>query len=90
MFFIQERDIKIRDEQGKLLGKLGDGSFGIVCRGEWVSRLVFFFLWTGDFFLLNNGKIPCSFSFSLIWILLKWIPVPVLKIINFQKLKNRN
>ena len=43
MFFIQERDIKIRDEQGKLLGKLGDGSFGIVCRGEWVSRLVFFF-----------------------------------------------
>ena len=32
---IQDKDIKIRDENGRLLGKLGDGSFGVVCRGEW-------------------------------------------------------
>ena len=32
---IQDKDIKIRDEHGRLLGKLGDGSFGVVCRGEW-------------------------------------------------------
>ena len=32
---IQDKDIKTRDAQGKLLGKLGDGSFGVVCRGEW-------------------------------------------------------
>ena len=32
---IHDKDIKIRDEGGRLLGKLGDGSFGVVCRGEW-------------------------------------------------------
>jgi len=32
---IQDKDIKTRDENGRLLGKLGDGSFGVVCRGEW-------------------------------------------------------
>merc|ERR1712107_834926 len=32
---IQDKDIKTRDDQGRLLGKLGDGSFGVVCRGEW-------------------------------------------------------
>ena len=32
---IQDKDIKIRDDNGRLLGKLGDGSFGVVCRGEW-------------------------------------------------------
>ena len=32
---IHDKDIKIRDEAGRLLGKLGDGSFGVVCRGEW-------------------------------------------------------
>ena len=63
MFFIQERDIKIRDEQGKLLGKLGDGSFGIVCRGEWVSRLVFFFCEREIFFyLITVGYLVHFFS----------------------------
>merc|ERR1719342_59547 len=32
---IQDKDMKIRDDNGRLLGKLGDGSFGVVCRGEW-------------------------------------------------------
>ena len=32
---IQDKDLKIRDDNGRLLGKLGDGSFGVVCRGEW-------------------------------------------------------
>jgi len=32
---IQDKDIKTRDENNKLLGKLGDGSFGIVCKGQW-------------------------------------------------------
>ena len=32
---LQDKDIKTRDDQGRLLGKLGDGSFGVVCRGEW-------------------------------------------------------
>merc|ERR1719457_43489 len=32
---IQDKDIKTRDENGRLLGKLGDGSFGIVCKGQW-------------------------------------------------------
>ena len=36
MFFFQDKDIKTKDENGRLLGKLGDGSFGIVCKGQWV------------------------------------------------------
>ena len=35
---IQDKDIKIRDENGRLLGKLGDGSFGVVCRGSGAPR----------------------------------------------------
>ena len=31
----QDKDIKTKDDSGRLLGKLGDGSFGVVCRGEW-------------------------------------------------------
>merc|ERR1719167_1272807 len=33
---IQDKDIKTRDDQGRLLGKLGDGSFGVVCRGKFI------------------------------------------------------
>ena len=34
--FAQDKDIKTRDDQGRLLGKLGDGSFGVVCRGKFI------------------------------------------------------
>ena len=38
IYIFQDKDIKTRDENGRLLGKLGDGSFGIVCKGQWVTR----------------------------------------------------
>ena len=36
--FAQDKDIKTRDDQGRLLGKLGDGSFGVVCRGKFIIK----------------------------------------------------